>query len=662
MKPFPTRDVHLDFHTSGLIPDVGADFDPAEFAATLKAAHVNTIALFARCHHGYCYYPTQVGTPHPHLTRPDLLGEMIDAVRRVGISPAVYTTVVWDELTAQNHPEWRQVTPEGRFIGGEQPGWKYLCMNTPYADWLEAHFRELLERYEFDRFFVDIVFQWQDGCACDWCRAGMKQDGLDIRNATDRRIYAQRVRSRFVERMERLVREIQPGVRPFFNRGWALTAAPEARPTRDLDRYGYMVIESLPSGFWGYNHFPLLASYFEHRCEEIGAMTGRFHRMWGDFGGLKNQAALEYECMRMLAWGVKCSVGDQLHPSGRLEPATYRLIGSVYSQVEALEPWTNDTKAAAEIGVLLACGTGPEGINDDDSRSEEGAMRVLMELGYQFQLLDETDDFSAFGVLILPDRVYLSKTLHAKLEAFLAAGGKILATGVSGQERPDGGFVLPNWPARWLGDGEFTTHYLRPLPEAGADLETYDYAVYERGARVAASEGATVLAQSVEPYFERAPQHFCSHAQTPPTGTPDQPAGMENGAIVYFADPLFRAYRAHGHRVYKLLLRNALTRLLPEPLLRHNLPSTAEITVRRQGERSIVHVLHYVAQRRAEQMDIVEEVIPLHAVRVGLRMEKEPKRAYLAPGEEALAVQYEDGYAWVEIPRVDGHAHVVFEH
>ena len=31
----PFRQIHLDFHTSEAIPDVGADFDPDEFAATL---------------------------------------------------------------------------------------------------------------------------------------------------------------------------------------------------------------------------------------------------------------------------------------------------------------------------------------------------------------------------------------------------------------------------------------------------------------------------------------------------------------------------------------------------------------------------------------------------------------------------------------------------
>ena len=35
-KPLRYRQIHLDFHTSEHIPDVGAEFDPDNFVATLK--------------------------------------------------------------------------------------------------------------------------------------------------------------------------------------------------------------------------------------------------------------------------------------------------------------------------------------------------------------------------------------------------------------------------------------------------------------------------------------------------------------------------------------------------------------------------------------------------------------------------------------------------
>ena len=76
----PYREIHLDFHTSEEIPGIGADFDPDEFADTLVKARVNSITCFARCHHGWIYYDTDLNPErrHPHLTR-NLLKEQIEA-------------------------------------------------------------------------------------------------------------------------------------------------------------------------------------------------------------------------------------------------------------------------------------------------------------------------------------------------------------------------------------------------------------------------------------------------------------------------------------------------------------------------------------------------------------------------------------------------------
>lgn len=661
MKQIPFRDVHLDFHTSGLIPDVGADFDPAQFARTLTEAHVGSICVFARCHHGYCYYPTKVGTPHPGLRRRDLLGEMINSLRAVNISPGVYTTVVWDELTSQSHPEWRQVTAERKFIGGEGAGWKWLCMNTPYANWMEAHLREVLSAYSFDRLFVDIVNQWGDGCVCDHCLEDMRENGLDPKSPTDRRIEAMRVRSRFIKRMRDIVNEYNPEVLVYYNRPWPLSAHPEATLRRDLANYGYMIIESLPTGGWGYNHFPLLAHYFMNKGIPVESHTGRFHKSWGDFGGLKSAAALEYECLRVAARGVGCGIGDQLHPRGRLDAPTYKLIGSVYRQIEALEPWLTNTEPVAEIGVVIAAGTGPDGVLESGQSSEEGAMRMLMELGHQFAIVDEWDDLTGFRLLLLPDHVYLSDALGRKLAKFLDDGGKIIASHSSGRALEGGVCPLPGWPSQWLGESRYSINYLRPIANGlGPDVEGYDYVLYEPAASLKALPGATISATVVEPYFDRTAAHFCSHRQTPPDRDTGSPAVLQTDRIIHFAPPIFRAYRNHGNIVYKVLVRNAIDRLLPDPLLSHDLPSTAEVTVRRQGGRHIVHVLHYAPQRRAE-IDIVEDALPLTGFRIGIRSIRPPTRAYLIPKEEELPMHYENKYASVTIPVMKGHAHIVFD-
>jgi hypothetical protein len=91
-KPLRYRQIHLDFHTSEHIPGVGSAFDPDAFVATLRQAHVDSIA-FAKYHHGWSYYPTRVGAPHPSLARPDLLGDMITALKAADIRPIYIPSV-----------------------------------------------------------------------------------------------------------------------------------------------------------------------------------------------------------------------------------------------------------------------------------------------------------------------------------------------------------------------------------------------------------------------------------------------------------------------------------------------------------------------------------------------------------------------------------------
>ena len=80
------RQVHLDFHTSPFIPDVGADFDAAEFAAQMQRAHVNSVTVFAKCHHGHLYYQTDHPARHPGLKQGlDLTASQVDALHAAGI-------------------------------------------------------------------------------------------------------------------------------------------------------------------------------------------------------------------------------------------------------------------------------------------------------------------------------------------------------------------------------------------------------------------------------------------------------------------------------------------------------------------------------------------------------------------------------------------------
>ena len=42
----PFRQIHLDFHTSPLIPNIAAEFDADEFVRMLKLGHVDSVTCF----------------------------------------------------------------------------------------------------------------------------------------------------------------------------------------------------------------------------------------------------------------------------------------------------------------------------------------------------------------------------------------------------------------------------------------------------------------------------------------------------------------------------------------------------------------------------------------------------------------------------------------
>ncbi len=663
MESLPLRQVHLDFHTAPLIPEIGADFDPAEFSRTLQAARVNSISVFAKCHHGYSYYPTQVGTPHPHLQR-DLLGEMVAACHQSGIRVQAYTTVVWDELAWAEHPEWRQIFPDGS-LGGRggplKPGWKNLCPNTGYADYVIAQIEEVLDLYPVDGIFIDIVRYIGGPCVCSTCLQQMQAEGIDPLDEAQRYRFSLEAERHFMRRTTQAIRAKRPEIAIFYNSRLRIEWDGDLGNRPELDDFTHLEIESLPGGFWGYSHFPLYVRYFQTYNRPLIGMTGRFHTAWGDFGGLRNRAALEFECFQALAQGAGCSIGDQLHPRGRLDPAVYQRIGEVYAEVERREPWVQHTQALPDVGVLTVNGapglTGSALHHSGDSLplSDLGAMYMLEQLKVQFQVLDAGSDLSPYKVVVLPDQVAVDAALTEKLRAYLKSGGKLLISDRSGLDGAD--FTLAEeMGLHYAGPADFAPDYLMLEPAIAQGIEPMAHSCEQAGSKVALVDRAQVLAHSGAPYFNRTWEHFCSHQYTPLDQDSGEPVIIEHGNIIYVARPLFREYALSAKRVHRQVIGNCLARLLPEPRVgQHNLPSTAIVTVRRQGEDLILHLLHYVHQRRGQGVDVIEDVLPLHDVEIAVRAECQPVSVQLVPEGQPLEWNWQAGYVYLRVPRVNGY-------
>lgn len=649
------RQVHLDFHTSEQIEGIGEKFDPKEFAQTLKDADVDSVTCFARCHHGMIFYETDFPGKHPHL-KTNLLKEQIDACHAVGIKVPIYITVGWDEYIAKNHPEWLERDPEGRPYGAGplQAGWRKLCFNTPYVDYVERQTIDVLKTFgdKVDGLFFDIIFQNQ--CCCSYCMEGMKEAGLDPTSEEDRRSFASQVCNRLKNRMTETIRKYNKDCTIFYNAGHVNPAVRET-----LHTYSHLELESLPSGGWGYDHFPITARYARNLGHEYLAMTGKFHKSWADFGGFKNQAALEYECFTGLALGAKCSIGDQLHPNGAINKATYQLIGSVYKQVKEKESWCDDVTAVTEIGVIS-----PEimpGVHERLHPAIKGVYRMLSEAHYQFDILDDQMDFDKYKVIILPDIITLDEALKIKLEQYIQAGGKVILSYKSGMDTECSQFLLKEMGVDFVSEAEYSPDYIVAGERVKDGLLDTEYVMYDPGFWVNPLAGTETLATISNPYFNRSYEHFCSHRQTPVDKDSGYPAITGTDSVIYFSHPIFSMYSSHGLRAYKLLFLNSLKLFLPEKLIETNAPTTADIYLNYQleHERYIAHILHYIPERRFESVDTIEDVIPLYNIELKIMLPEKPAAVTLQPSGKALDFTYEDGCVHVVVPEVNGHEMIV---
>lgn len=658
----PYRQIHMDFHTNREIPAVGARFHAGEFVATLKAAHVNSINLFAKCHHGMYYYPTQIGTMHPTLTF-DLFGEQIKACRENGLRAVAYTCVAWNEDWADRHPEWLCVTYDG-LRGNKRPfetgyvKWNSLCINQPaYREIIKAELREIYERYRPAGYWVDLVVAYQ--CVCPVCQAEMKALHMDPTDRNQVIRHDRMAEIAFCKDIYGYIKSLDPGLAVYFNSHPAAlddgidTAASSAEKRKYFD---FIDIESLPSEEWGYNHFPVSSCYVGKYATETCMMNGKFHFSWADFGSLRNRAALEYECFRALAYGAKVCVGDQLHPSGRIDPVVYGRIGEVFASIEQKEPWLHATRRVCEVGVFIV-----EAAGDDFKNSNlpvEGVYQVLSELHIPFDFLNQQDPLEEYRLLILPDCFVPTEELAERLNKFVCRGGKVLATGRSGIV--DGKFLLDFIQAEYVGESPFDTRYLRLDAAVFPAIPPIDHVLYEKGVVVRSAENA--LAKTVNPYFNRTYDRFCSHRQTPPCpDATEEPAIIKGQGYIYIASPLFSDYAGSRYQAHRDILRDCIHMLLDRPLLESDLPAISEVTVRKAEPFYVVHILNYVIQRRAKRLDTIEEVYTVPKATLRLRTGVPVAAVRLVPTGEEVAFSCEDGVVEVVLENLAGHTMLVFE-
>lgn len=654
MLSLPSRQVHLDFHTSEHIPGVGAKFDRKQFQQALKAGRLNSITVFAKCHHGWSYYPTSIGHVHPTLKR-NLLAEQIAAAHAIGVRAPIYYTVGWSANDAVKFPECirrdKDGKPEGNFDLKAKPNdkrpicsWIGLLPMGRYLKLMLDQTREICEQFDVDGLFYDICFGSLGFGKT--IMAEMRRTGLNPDKDNDVKMFHRRVWQNFMDQCRKAILERHPQATIFFN-GGANQYQPEWHYAQT-----HFELEDLPTTWGGYDKFPLKAKYFAHSGKQYMAMSGKFHTMWGEFGGFKHPDAIRFEAGAMIAHGAGCSFGDQLHPSGAMDMATYRNIGEGYRYVEQIEEYGLDGRPCANLGLWL-CGQ-----NDHD----QGVANMLMESQLDFDIVQPAGDYAKFKTIVLPGGTCLKKAEAERLTAYVRAGGSVVALYESLLDASKKQFVLPVG-AKYIGAARYENDYMVAGKKLVSGLVGSPVLCYTAALRAKPGK-CEVLAVIKEPYFNRTYAKYCSHQNTPNRlDCAGHPAAWKYGRFVCLAHPLGEMYCKHGARLHRDYFVNALRLVYTKPVIETSLPSSGRINLLHQPQRCryVAHLLYSPPLQRGRCL-VIEDFVTLFNVPLKLRVPEPVKNVRLAPQDAQLKFRRSADGCAVTVPKLQGHQIVVFEY
>lgn len=654
MNELPFRQVHLDFHTSEKIKGIGSKFDKTSFQDALKMGYVNSITIFAKCHHGWGYNNSETNERHPELEF-DLLGKMIEACHEIGVRTPIYLSAGLDEKMARRHPEWvRRFKDESTTWVKDftEPGYHEMCMNSPYLEYLTNQVIEMIEKYKCDCVWLDIV--GERICYCHNCVQKALDKGLDPYDEEVMKELGKETYRNYTTTINEAVHNRIPKMMIFHNSGHI------TRGRKDLEAVNsHLEIESLPTGGWGYDNFPLSARYVQHSDKEYLGMTGKFNTTWGEFGGFKHPNALRYETSLCLAVGAKCSVGDQMHPLGVLDTATYELIGSAYKEIKHKEAWCIDTMNKAEIAYISTEASYEQGyVRKDITRDEIavadiGALRVLQEGQYLFDIIDCEMEFSKYKMIIFPDIIRFSIGLVKKVTEYCKQGGKIVLTGESGFKESIDEFAV-EVGCKVIGKNKYRPSYCRPnfrLKSLGKTA----FVMYEESYDIV-SESGKILALSENSYFNRTTFNFSSHQHTPNNPEDTKVGIVKYGNSVYISWKMFSDYTRLGEVYTKEILHHIIDELLEEKMIQTEMPVPSIVTVRKQEKenRDIIHLLYGVPIKKGK-VEVIEGIPTLRMIGISYRTSQRVKEVVDTESGEKIPFTEENNQICFSVKEINCH-------
>ena len=588
---------HPDFH----IPEdaiVGEDFDGFDYARKAKAAGVDSLVFFGKCHYGFSYYPTKVGTVHPGLKK-DMLAEFVKGCRHEGLGTTCYYSVFLDTAAMKKHPEWIL------YDEPDQASWplvrerKYIpvCVNSDYLDQqLIPQTLEIINQYDVDEMFYDTMTDFIP-CYCDNCQ---KRFGKPIPQSEDDanwneyvNWYYQQYRE-FYAKILKTIHDVNPDVSVVVNWEWSARL-----PNQPLPYVKRLVGDLFTGG--------TVASFYSHYWTGTGLpfdyMCGRFLHHLRDWSSNTPETLKNVAAATIANCGGFYLIDRQL-PNGPMEDRAYKVTKEVFDFVNARRPILEHTAHVPETVVLYpfehVVGAKLEIFPDKKERENrirqfKSIANVMMTNAIHYTAMNSetlVENIGKYQLLVLPELEYLSTQTKEVIRNFVSNGGKLLIidSGNSSQVNPD-----------LLAMAGVSIEGVEPLDYSYIENEEDQVSdpILIRGhfTRVKPLSDATTLARLIAPLRMGKGGSEFGHGFAPPTQSEGFSAvtlrKLSQGEVVYVAGPILTSHFEYFNPNIEKLLVRLYRVLMPEPIAIAQSPAQIEMTVVRKNNDLILHFVNH---------------------------------------------------------------------
>ncbi|MBQ8641105.1 MAG: alpha-L-fucosidase [Clostridia bacterium] len=614
-------------------------FDPAEYAANLKKAHIQAPMIYLQSHVGHCNWPTKTGHMHGALKgREDLMRRLLAMCKKEGMFVVGYYSLIYNTVEEIRHPEWRVYSGEKKQSGYEKGGrYGHCCpCNGEYVNFVKAQIAEMAEyfvdengRCLMDGMFYDMTF-WPEVCECEHCQARyLKETGrselpggkLPSVNWKDPLwLEFQGLREKWMAEFARIITEETrrqiPGVSVEHNYANAVANDTSITATTEMinewcdytggDLYGDE-----------YNH-SFTAKYYYNVTKNppFEYMTCRCDRTLYVHTITKTEAHLSLDVLLTAAHHGASFIIDAIDPVGTLDGRVYDRIGKVFEKQIPYEPYFRGDMVQ-EVGVHYSTSGryNTRSLSFNNKTCVLNLTRTLIEENIPMGVVANnlTGEMDRYRMVFAPNISGISDANRTDMVKYVENGGVLY---VSGAE--DIKLLQMLFGAELTGFTEENAVYMAPTAEGQKYFGEFnrDYPMPTvLSLPVLNVKDVTVLATMTMPYTKPTERRFASIHSNPPGIPTDIPALIEKklgrGTVIWSAAPI----ENDGRRAYKNLImalleghidRNALT-------VRTTAPRQVELVTFRDGDTTLVSAVDLLC---------TDELLKVNPFAVEIRCEK----------------------------------------